>query len=109
MYKLCKKLGKVKKDLKKLHRTSYARIHEKREEYGARLDKIQEELMKSPTDSILQAMEKEMTEKYTRTVESSNSLLRQQVKMEWIKDGDECKSFFQQAKAEKEEDLYQHN
>lgn len=94
MYVLVKKLGLVKRNLKGLHRTFYAKLSQRIEVKRAELVEMQIQAQNQPMDVALQQAERQLAVEYGQMLENESSLLKQKSRAEWINLGDQNTQYY---------------
>ncbi|KAJ8426160.1 hypothetical protein Cgig2_032642 [Carnegiea gigantea] len=84
----------LRSPLKHLNISKYRDIYGQLALSRAQLEATQNQLHQNPLNQHLQAQEREDRPKYPGILDSSIKLLRQQSKLEWLNQGDQCSKFF---------------
>lgn len=94
MYRLVTKLKRLKSILKQLNKYKFFNIESETKLAFTKLTEIQEEFHNHPLNVELQKIEKLAMHEYNRLNKSIMCFLRQKVKSEWLKGGDENTTYF---------------
>lgn len=94
MYIFTRKMKLVKKGLKNLHRSSYARIGSRVSSIKTQLDRIQQDMLENPMNAELVQQEKQLRIHYENMVRNEVQMLKQRTKLHWLQKSDMNTSFF---------------
>lgn len=94
MYKVVKSLKILKGGLRKLNKNKFYDIENKASLALTRLVTIQQHIYFNSLDADLHNQEFEEKEEYTRLNKARLSFLKQNIKQEWIKGGNENSTYF---------------
>ncbi|KAG5548914.1 hypothetical protein RHGRI_014320 [Rhododendron griersonianum] len=94
MYCVCEKLKHLQGDLKKLNTDEYSDLSARVASLRLQLAAIQSELGSHPNDPSKQAIERELCKQFLVFARAEESLAKQKSRVQWLKLGDQCTSFF---------------
>lgn len=94
MYRITQKLKEVKRRLKYLHRSEYAKISEKVKDKAIQLSKLQEELASDGGNICLQEDEKNAFEEYQILLRYELELHKQRTKLDWLVLSDQNNAYY---------------
>ncbi|XP_057251762.1 uncharacterized protein LOC130591842 [Beta vulgaris subsp. vulgaris] len=94
MYRVVKKLKKLKQNLKVLHRNKFSLVENEVDVALIQLLDIQKGIQSHPHNVDLHRVEEEARSNYENLNKAKMSFIRQKVKQEWIKGGDENTRYF---------------
>ncbi|XP_048492374.1 uncharacterized protein LOC125493253 [Beta vulgaris subsp. vulgaris] len=94
MFRIVRKLKKLKKSLKELNRDKFADIEKQADEAYTKLLQAQQQVHEDPLNKQLYVLEEGARKEYLALNKARLSFLQQKVKQEWIKNGDANTGYF---------------
>ena len=94
MFSLTEKLKRLQVDLKKLNHKEFSAITERVSASKFQLDTLQTKLGTDPTNIANQMEEKWVFKQFLTLSRAEESLAKQKSRIQWLKLGDQCTSFF---------------
>lgn len=94
MFCLNQKLNLLQKEFKDLNTKEFSAISDRVRGIKQQLDTLQFDLGTNPNNPVTQVKEKEVSKQYFTLVRAEESLARQKSRIQWLKLGDQCTSFF---------------
>ena len=94
MFQLCKKLKRLKVELKKLNRECYSDLSSRVQQAKHDLESVQWDIQRQPTNISLHGEESRLVKLYGDLSRDEESFLRQKSRVQWINLGDRNSKFF---------------
>lgn len=94
MYCVCEKLKHLQEGLKKLNTDEYSDLSARVASLKLQLETIQRDLGSHPNDPSKQSTERELCKQYLVYARNEESFAKQKSRIQWLKFGDQCTSFF---------------
>ncbi|KAL5861831.1 hypothetical protein ACOSQ4_003127 [Xanthoceras sorbifolium] len=94
MFQLCKKLKRLKVEVKKLNRECYSNLSSRVQQAKHDLESVQWDIQRRPTNVSLHEEESRLVKLYGDLSRDEESFLRQKSRVQWINLGDRNSKFF---------------
>lgn len=94
MFVVCEKLRLLQAELKNLNTKEFNDISNRATAIRHHLDLVQSDLGHDPTNIVKQAQERDLCKQYLVLAKAEESFAKQKSRIQWIKLGDQCTSYF---------------